>query len=363
MYQRTVVNGERCSAAKAYLTPNISRPNLTVITGALTEKVLIENDRAVGVRYKKDGATLTLAAQREVMLSSGAFGSPQLLMLSGVGPADHLREKGIDVVKDLPGVGKNLQDHIDYVQAFTTDSQSDTFGISIRGGIEILKSIFQWKKHRTGKVTSTIAESGAFFKSSPEVSIPDLQLVWVAGIVDDHARKINFGHGYSCHITLLRPNSKGSVMLDTTNPEDSLLIDPNYFDSLNDMEILLQGAKKMQRILTDTPFDKSRKKMLYPVSKNDDAALELDIRNRADTQYHPVGTCKMGPLNDEMAVVDEELRVHGINSLRVVDGSIMPSLVGGNTNAPCIMIGEKAADMITSAALQQVSTAEQEACV
>ncbi|OUS24281.1 glucose-methanol-choline oxidoreductase [Gammaproteobacteria bacterium 45_16_T64] len=363
MYQRTVVNGERCSAAKAYLTPNISRPNLTVITGALTEKVLIENDRAVGVRYKKDGATLTLAAQREVVLSSGAFGSPQLLMLSGVGPADHLREKGIDVVKNLPGVGKNLQDHIDYVQAFTTDSQSDTFGISIRGGIEILKSIFQWKKHRTGKVTSTIAESGAFFKSSPEVSIPDLQLVWVAGIVDDHARKINFGHGYSCHITLLRPNSKGSVMLDTTNPEDSLLIDPNYFDSLNDMEILLQGAKKMQRILTDTPFDKSRKKMLYPVSKNDDAALELDIRNRADTQYHPVGTCKMGPLNDEMAVVDEELRVHGINSLRVVDGSIMPSLVGGNTNAPCIMIGEKAADMIKSAALQQVSTAEQEACV
>ncbi len=346
MYQRTVINGERCSAAKAYLTPNVGRSNLTIYTHALSEKVIIKNHKAVGVRFKQQGDSIEIFANKEVLLSGGAFGSPQLLMLSGIGPADHLREKGIDVIKDLSGVGQNLQDHIDYVQTFKTDSRSDTFGLSIRGSVKMLQSMLQWKKHRTGKVTSTIAESGAFFKSSEAIEIPDLQLVWIAGIVDDHARKVNFGHGYSCHITLLRPKSVGEVKLDTANPEDALLIDPKFFNHPDDMTVLLEGAKRMQKILMDKPFDGVRGGMLYNVEAGDDVALENDIRNRADTQYHPIGTCKMGTKEDVLAVVDNELRVYGIDSLRVVDASVMPSLIGGNTNAPCIMMGEKAADMI-----------------
>ncbi len=363
MYQRTVINGERCSAAKAYLTPIIERSNLTIYTHALTEKVVIKNNKAIGVRFKQQGKSIEIGANKEVVLSGGAFGSPQLLMLSGIGPADHLKEKGIDVIKDLPGVGQNLQDHIDYVQTFKTDNTSDTFGLSIKGSVKILQSMLQWKKHRTGKITSTIAESGAFFKSSDEIEMPDLQLVWIAGIVDDHARKVNFGHGYSCHITLLRPESVGEVKLDTSSPEDALLIDPNFFNHPNDMAVLLEGAKRMQKILTDKPFDGIRGDMLYNVEEGDDVALEEDIRNRADTQYHPIGTCKMGAKDDVLAVVDNELRVYGIDSLRVVDASIMPSLIGGNTNAPCIMIGEKAADMIRAGSIvKETEEAVSECC-
>ena len=346
MYQRTVKNGERCSAAKAFLTPNMDRPNLTVITHALTEKLILEGKKVVGVRYKKDKKSVEIRSNKEVILSGGAFGSPQVLMLSGIGPAEHLKDKGIEVVHDLPGVGQNLQDHIDYVQTFRVGSKVDTFGISISGGIKIIKSMFEWKKKRTGKITSTLAESGAFFKTTDDIEAPDAQLIFVVGIVDDHARKVNFGHGFSCHITVARPESTGEVKLNSTNPEDTLAIDPNFFSDQKDMDVMMRAAKTMQNVLEGKPFDGIRGKMLYQVDNGNDLQLEQDIRNRADTQYHPIGTCKMG--SDPMAVVDDELRVHGIEGLRVVDASIMPKLVSGNTNAPTIMIAEKASDLILS---------------
>ena len=346
MYQRTVKNGERCSAAKAFLTPNLSRPNLTVITHALTEKVLFEGKKAVGIRYRKDKKSVDIHCDKEVILSGGAFGSPHVLMLSGVGPEEHLQDKKIPVIHHLPGVGQNLQDHIDYIQTYRVASSDETFGLSLQGGTSMLKSMFEWKNKRSGKVTSTLAESGAFFSTQDDVVAPDAQLVFVPGIVDDHARKVNFGHGYSCHITVLRPDSTGEVKLNSRNPEDSLAIDPQFFDNEKDLELIKRGAKKMRAILESTPFDGIRQKLLFPLEKGDEHALEQDIRNRSDTQYHPACTCKMGPESDAMSVVDEQLKVHGLKGIRVVDASIMPKLVSGNTNAPTIMIGEKAADMI-----------------
>jgi choline dehydrogenase len=347
-YQRTVVNGERCSAAKAYLTPNLQRPNLTVITKALTEKILFENKTAVAVKYQHAGKSCEIKCNKEIILSAGAFATPQILMLSGVGPQEHLQSHNIEVVHDLPGVGENLQDHIDYVQSYKVFSKKDTFGFSFKGTLRMIKAMLEWRKSRSGLVTSTIAESGAFFKSDESIQVPDLQLVWVAGIVDNHARKQHWGHGYSCHLTLLRPKSKGTVRLASSNIHDAPLINPKFLNEKQDIEIMLKGAQIMQSILQAEPFQGQIKKWLYPIEKDNIKQLEEDIRNRADTQYHPVGTCKMAAKSDVMAVVDHRLKIHGLNNIRIADASIMPTLVGGNTNAPTIMIGEKAAEMIVA---------------
>ncbi|MGM0563760.1 MAG: GMC family oxidoreductase [Pseudomonadota bacterium] len=346
IYQRTVKDGERHSVAKGYLTPNLDRPNLTVITHALSERILFEGKRAVGVQYQKGGQSHRVRADREVIVSAGAFGSPQLLMLSGVGQTAELSQHGIETLHFLPGVGKNLQDHIDYVQTYRVPATSGTFGMSLRGGLEILKAMWQWRRQRQGKITSTFAEAGAFYKSQPEKSLPDMQLVFVVAIVDDHARKAHLGHGYSCHLTLTRPKSRGEVSLASADPAADPLINPNFLGEPEDIEDMVNGGQVMQRILEDSAFDGVRRKMLYSVPLGDRKAMEQDIRRRADTQYHPVGTCKMGPASDDMAVVDADLKVHGLEGLRVVDASIMPTLVGGNTNAPVVMIAEKIADKI-----------------
>jgi choline dehydrogenase len=267
-------------------------------------------------------------------------------MLSGVGPQDVLQECGVPVVHALSGVGRNLQDHIDYVQSYRTRSDTDTFGLSSRGALRLARAIIEWNTRRTGMITSVFAESGAFLKSAPGIELPDLQLIFVVGIADDHNRKLHLGHGFSCHVTVLRPRGRGCVTLASPDPREPPQIDPAFLQDGGDLQLLMRGARMQHRILHSPPFDAYRGKLLYPVDMDDDRDLERDIRARADTQYHPVGTCKMGPESDPLAVVDDRLRVRGIDGLRVADASIMPTLIGGNTNAPSIMIGEKAADLI-----------------
>ena len=345
-WQVTQKGGERFSAAKAFITPNLSRSNLKVITNAQSARAVLEGQRACGVEYYHGNALQQVRARREVVVSAGAFGSPQLLMLSGIGPAKQLQQFGIPVARALEGVGENLQDHIDYVQTWRIPSDTESFGVSGRGSVKMARAMWEWRQRRTGMISSTFSECGGFFRSSPELDVPDQQLVFVLGIVDDHNRKLHWGHGFSCHITVLRPHSKGTVALHSTDPRAAPRIDPRFLQDERDLQLLLRGAQFQQRVCESKPFDDVRGDMLYTTRLDDPIGMAQDIRNRADTQYHPVGTCKMGPASDPLAVVDARLRVHGVQGLRVADASIMPTLIGGNTNAPTIMIGEKAAQML-----------------
>ena len=333
--------GERCSAAAAYLNRDVRhRPNLTILTKAQARRVVMQNGRATGVEVRHIGQIKTVGAGREVILSAGAFGSPQLLMLSGIGPRDELASHGIAVQHESAGVGQNLQDHLDYVMSYHS-KRKDVIGLVPSGLAKLFKAGMQWRKDGTGMFATPFAEGGAFLKSDPSQDRPDLQLHFVVGIVDDHMRKIHLQYGYSCHVCVLRPHTRGTVGLNSAKPGDAPRIDPQYLSDKRDLELLMKGARQMEQILTAPPLDAWRGKQLY-AHDGSDSALEADIRKRADTIYHPTGTCKMG--TDDMAVVDTSARVHGVEGLRVVDASVMPRLVGGNTNAPTIMIAEKIAD-------------------
>jgi choline dehydrogenase-like flavoprotein len=349
IYQVTHKNGERFSAAKGYLTPNLGRPNLTVVTGAHTTRILIESGRAIGIEVRVDGATKKFLARREVLLAAGALQSPQILMLSGIGPATQLREHGIAVACDLPGVGRNLHDHVDIVQVLDAPHLKDLFGLSFTGIVNVVKGIFEWRSHRRGLLTTNFGEAGGFIRSGPDETRPDLQFHFVIGKLVDHGRKTVFGHGYSCHVCLLRPKSRGSVTLASADPLAAPLIDPNFLADADDMARLVRGFKAMRQILGQPALASfGARELASSASAKTDAEIEAFIRGHADTIYHPVGTCRMG--NGPLDVVDAELRVRGISGLRVVDASIMPSIVSGNTNAPVIMIAEKAADLIKAAA-------------
>ncbi|MDB5872838.1 MAG: glucose-methanol-choline oxidoreductase [Ramlibacter sp.] len=360
MYQVTHKNGERFSAAKAYLTPNMQRPNLQVITGAHTTRILMEGRRAVGVEYRQGDELKQLKAEREVLLCAGALMSPQILMLSGIGPAEHLRASGVSVLHELPGVGQNLHDHVDVVQVVDAPRLKDLFGLSAAGLVRLVKGIFEWRNYRRGMLTTNFAEAGGFIKSRPEEPVPDLQLHFVIGKLVDHGRKTVFGHGYSCHVCLLRPASRGSVRLAGNDPMAAPLIDPNFLGEASDVQLLVKGFKAMRHILGQPALaGYGGRELPASAGARTDAQIEQFIRSHADTIYHPVGSCRMG--NGPLDVVDAQLRVHGVAGLRVVDASIMPRIVGGNTNAPVIMIAEKAADMIKAAARAPQEDAAQEA--
>nr|HET7857809.1 choline dehydrogenase [Caldimonas sp.] len=355
LYQVTHKAGERFSAAKAYLTPARSRANLHVVTEALTTRVVLSGRCAVGVEVRVGGAARTLRARREVLLAAGALQSPQLLMLSGIGPGAHLQSHGIAVAHDLPGVGCSLHDHVDVVQVLDAPHLKDLFGLSLTGLVNAGKAIVEWRRHRTGLLTTNFAEAGGFIRSSPDVDRPDLQLHFVIGKLVDHGRQTVFGHGYSCHVCLLRPKSRGSVTLASADPGAAPLIDPNFLGERDDALRLVRGFREMRRILAQPALAGHRAREL-PVSAKatSDADIEAFIRDHAVTIYHPVGSCRMG--SGPLDVVDAELRVHGIEALRVVDASIMPSIVSGNTNAPTIMIATKAVDMIRAGMRRSLAT-------
>ena len=349
LYQVTHRNGERFSAAKAYLQPHRKRANLKVFTDAQATRIVLEGRRAVGVEFRQAGATRQIAARCEVLLSAGALQSPHLLMLSGIGPGAALQRLGLTTRHDLPGVGQHLHDHVDVVQVVNAPKLTELFGLSFTGAVNVMKGIFEWRKHRRGMLTTNFAEAGGFIKSAAEEAIPDLQLHFVIGKLIDHGRKTVFGHGYSCHVCLLRPRSRGQLTLASTDPFAAPLIDPNFLADAADLARLIRGFKLMRNILAQPALAGYRGVELpTSASAQTDAQVEQFIRNHADTIYHPVGSCRMGP--GALDVVDAELRVRGMQGLRVVDASIMPSIVGGNTNAPTIMIAEKAADMIRAAA-------------
>jgi choline dehydrogenase-like flavoprotein len=340
-------DGARCSNARAYLEPAAGRSNLTVRSGAHVTRVLFDGTRAIGVEYRSAKGLVQVRAGREVVLCGGAFNSPQLLMLSGIGPREELSRHGIELRHALEGVGQNLQDHIDVfmrVRARSRQSISMHPSYWLKG----LGALLQYLSGRGGVLSSNGAEAGGFIRSRPEEPIPDLQLHFGPMLYGDHGRDMKIamsGYGYIVMIYGLRPLSRGRIGLHSADPFAVPLIDPNYMAEPADVEQLVRGVHLVRRILAQPAFAPHHEVEMSPgpALQNDDD-LAAWVRRSGESAYHPVGTCKMGV--DSMAVVDSRLRVYGLQCLRVVDASIMPTLVGGNTNQPATMIGEKGAAMI-----------------
>ncbi|MDR3499244.1 MAG: choline dehydrogenase [Parvibaculum sp.] len=342
-YQTTIKDGKRCSAAVGYLVPAMSRPNLKVEVKALTNRILFEGKKAVGVEYTQNGEVKTARANKEVILSGGAVNSPQVLLLSGIGNGEYLRKFGINVVADLPGVGQNLQDHLDCTVIYECKQP-----ITLHSQMNIVRQLMtgvQYTFFKTGLGASQGLESGGFLKTRPELEIPDIQLHFVAAMMRDHARTKSDRHGFTIHVCQLRPESRGYVALKSLDPADHALIQPNYLATETDRRTLRDGTRIVRNIMAQRAMDPYRGPEFWPgADKQSDAEIDAWVRESAETIYHPVGTAKMG--NDPMAVVDNKCKVRGIEGLRVVDASVMPTLVGGNTNAPTIMIAEKISDDI-----------------
>ena len=339
LYDVTQRQGRRMSTAAAFLRPALRRPNLTVETGALATRLLFEGDRATGVEYRQDGATRRAGAAAEIVLAGGAINSPQLLLLSGVGPAEALERMGLDVVADLPGVGENLQDHLIGLNAVECREP-----ITLSGA-ETLGQLARYLLLRRGLLTSNVGEAGGFVRLDPGASAPDLQFHFAPGFFVEHGFDSPPGHGASIAPTLVRPRSVGRLRLVSSDPEVAPAIDPRYLSRREDLETLVEGTRLARRILDAPAFAPFRGAEVFPgAERTSNAELEAHLRRHAQTIYHPVGTCRMG--TDERAVVDPELRVRGLGGLRVADASVMPTIPNGNTNAATIAIGERAADLL-----------------
>jgi len=344
-YQVTQRRGRRCSAAVAYLSPIRSRRNLEILTRSYARQILFEGTRAVGVEYSRGGNIFRPRALREVLVAAGAIGSPQILLLSGIGSADRLRALQIPVLADVPEVGENLQDHLDFC-TLNKSRAPITYDFNSRQELGVA---IRYLLTRSGPGVSNVAEAGAFVRTAlaPDTR-PDVQLHFVPAQLDDHGRNRLEGHGFTLHACVLRPRSRGLVLLRSKDAEDRPRIVPRYLSESGDLDILLKGISLSREIISATPFASFRGAEVFP-GEGITARSELEhvVRRKAETIYHPVGTCRMG--RDPGSVVDEQLRVRGVENLRVVDASVMPRLIGGNTNAPTIMIAEKAADWIQAA--------------
>lgn len=342
-YQLTIKDGRRQSTAATFLRQAENRPNLTVVTRAHVRRIEIENGRATGVSFRRGFSTHQATARREVLLCAGAVQSPQLLMLSGIGDGNQLRRFGIEVKLDRPAVGQNLQDHLDVmVQQHCT--QPVTFYENTKPH-RVLLTLIEYLRTHKGLGATNALEAGAFLKTDPSLPYPDVQLHFIPAFMLDHAREKGPGEGYMLHACQLRPRSKGHVALASADPFAAPVIQPNYLSDPFDTEVLVKAIKAARKIFAQPAFDPYRGKEEVPGEQvQTDAQLVECIRQKAETIYHPVGTCRMG--SDERAVVDTDCRVRGIAGLRVVDASVMPSLVGGNTNAATIMIAERIADRI-----------------
>lgn len=341
-YDVTQKRARRESAATAYLNTAKRRSNLTVQTHALATKVLVENGKAVGLAYTVKGRERVAYAEREVVLSAGAVNSPRLLLLSGIGPADELKALGIDVVHDLPGVGKNFQDHMDvYLTAETTPV---SYNRSDRPVPAVLAMV-QYILYRTGPITASVCEAGMFVRSSDKVTAPDIQMHCLPAYVIDHGRLRVKGHGMTINTCHLRPRSRGSVTLRSADPSVAPAIDPAFLQDPYDWTASLEGFRWGREMLATKAYAPYVKKEHMPgPDVKTDKEIRAYVKQWSKTDYHPVGSCKMG--EDELAVVDQQLRVRGIEGLRVIDASVMPTLISGNTQATSIMIGEKGAHHI-----------------
>jgi len=357
IYQVTQKDGRRMSAARAYLRPALRRRNLTVITGSMVGRIRIERGRAVGVDYLLGGQRKSAMAERDVIVSAGAINAPKLLMLSGVGPADALRKLDIPVEADLPGVGKNLQDHLD-INIIARVREPVTYDHKDRG-LPALWHGLRFLVTQSGPATSNVAEGGGFTFSDRRIDAPDIQFHFLPAMVIEHGHVIAPGHGITLHTNCLRPESRGEVRLTSADPMAKPIVDPNYLSEEADLRVLLAALKRGREILNAPSFRSAIDVETHPGpnARSDDDLIGF-IRGAAETDYHPAGTCRMGIDGD--AVVDPQLRVHGVEGLRVCDSSIMPTLVSGNTNAPSIMIGEKGSDLIleTPAAMPEEGGAD-----
>jgi len=348
-FQFTIKNHKRHSTATAFLHPIKHRENLTVLTNAHVAKILIEDHEACGVEIIWKNHSQKAYCEKEVILSAGAFGSPQLLMLSGIGNASFLKKQGIEVKKDLIGVGQNLQDHCLTMVSSSSKVPTANEDLKTYNQIKGLADYFLFKK---GVATASPLEANAFMRLNKNADRPDMQFhfvpVHLGGYGVDMYNLDKFPHdsGYTILPTLLQPESRGFVSLKSLNPLDSPLIQPNYLESEKDQQTLIAGVKKAYEVMQAQAFDGFRKELYFPKDINKDETILEHICKTLECVYHPVGTCKMGVENDEMSVVNSHLQVKGILRLRVVDASIMPKIISGNTNAPTIMIAEKAADMI-----------------